>query len=516
MPEGHPINLINLLFAVVLLYFAVVIFLPAVYILRYFTGFNIFISPAVGKAILSSFFIGAAVTCLNLVFGIPIAWVLARSRNRITRWIDNLIDLSLVMPTAALGFSVYLYWGSSFGFWKIFGWENGIVSRGMSMIILLHLIFTLPYMIRSLVAAIQQLESQFEEAAVTLGASQFTFFRTVAMPLFRDGVINGSVLSFTRSLSETGATVIVAGAFMTAPVLIISLKDSGDWQAAAGVSIFLIIFAVIILFSAKLLLGERRINLSRVYSGLERSVSGLTSLKNLVIFLFFAVFIFLPTIQILFFSLSSFSLPADIIFIYRSLIFSLGLALIITLINFIFAVPFSYLIARNRFGIGTIMDTLGDVVLLVPTGALGLSLSVFWRQFLSSDFIILLLAHLSFTFPLLVKPITSAIREVSASQEEASYSLGAGAGKTLTRLLLPQIKPAIIAGCIMAFMRSISETGATLAVTRNLKTVTVLIVDLFTSGNLKEAAFACTLLFIIAFVFLLYLKKANNRSLNTA
>jgi thiamine transport system permease protein len=504
---------IDFVFALVLIFFAFLIFLPAIYVLKYFPNFNFFSNTVIIRAVVSSFIIGLIVTLLNIIFGIPLAWVLVRSRNRFVKWIDNLVDLSLVMPTAALGFSIYLYWGTNFSFGKLFGLENGFISRGPIMIVLLHLVFTLPYMIRSVAAAVQQLSSSHEEAALTLGASPFTFFRTVALPLFRDGVINGSVLTFTRSLSETGATMMVAGAFATAPVLIINLKDRGDLPAAAGASIFLIITAICILLMAKLFVGQRKINLAWAAPNFEKSISKLTPVRNIIIFSFFAIFIFLPTIHIVFYSVSNFGTP-NILFLLRSLILSLILAFSVTLVNLIFSVPFSYLIARNRYRIGTCIDTLSEIVLLMPTSALGLSLALFWRRFIPSDLLILFLAHLSFTFPLLVKPITSAFREISISQEEAAYSLGAGIKKAFTTVLLPQIKPAIIAGSIMAFMRSLSETGATLAVTRNVKTVSILIVDLFTSENLAAAAFACSILFIITFIFLHFLKKQKSQIVN--
>ncbi|NTU99314.1 iron ABC transporter permease [Candidatus Falkowbacteria bacterium] len=460
------------------------------------------------KAIGFSFLIGLIVTLLNLIFGVPLAWVIARNKNFFVRTIDNLVDLSLVMPTAALGFSIYLYWGTSFGLGRLFGLDGGLFGRGMIMIILLHTVFTLPYMIRSVTAALAQIGPAYEEAAETMGASPFTFFRTIAMPLFRDGIINGSILSFTRSLSETGATMMVAGSLVTAPVLIINLKNQGNLPGAAGASIMLILSAIIILFLAKTTLGERRASLRHIYSPLEKKISKLAPVKNYVIFTFFIIFIFLPTVQILLYNLMHFRTPGYLL-LMQSLMISFGVAFAATFANLIFSVPLSYLIARNRFRLGRILESLNETVLLMPTSALGLSLALFWRNFFSSEIIILILAHLCFTFPLLVKPLVSAFKEISDSQEEAAYSLGAGIKKMSITVLLPQIKPAIIAGIIMAFMRSLSETGATLAVSKNIKTVSILIVDFFQSNRLEEAAFACTILFAVALLFLVLLK--NNK-----
>lgn len=512
MSYKHVRGTIHFIFIAVIFFFLFIIFLPAIYVLR-FTNFNIFFNSLIIKAIISSFFIGLVVTLLNLIFGIPLAWVITRSKRRFVKWIDNLVDLSLVIPTAALGFSIYLYWGTTFGIGKLFGLDNGLVSRGPVMIILLHLVFTLPYMVRSVSAAIEQLDISYEEAAITLGASPFTFFRTIALPLFKDGVINGAILSFTRSLSETGATMIVAGYYATAPILIINLKDQGDLPDAAGVSIILIISAVLILMISKLLLGRRKIKLFNISSGFEKAVSKLSFSRNAILFVLFAIFIFIPTIFIILYSIGNIVLPDGLVFV-ESLSISLILASLVTIINLIFSVPLAYLIARNHLHIGGLLDTLSEVVLLVPTSALGLSLVLFWRPFIPSDLLILLLAHLSFTFPLLVKPLVSAFKEISLSQEEASYTLGASYLKTFSSVLLPQIKPAIIAGSVMAFMRSLSETGATLAVTKNIKTVTLLIVDLFNQNNFSEAAFACSILFIITLVFLFILKTSQDKTVH--
>ena len=498
-------NLGNLGFFITIFFFLSIIFLPAVYILSYFLKGGDFFTPEVIKAIIFSFAIGLIVTLVDFIFGLPLAWVIVRSKAKIVKLLDSLIDLSLVIPTAALGFSIYLYWGSKFGLAGLLGLEDGLFSKGPILIILLHIVFTLPYMVRSMVAAMAQINLIYEEAALTLGANRFTIFRTISLPLFKDGIINGAILSFTRSLSETGATMMVAGVFATAPILVIGFKQAGQIPQAAGISIILILAAIIILFLAKLLLGQKTIKIEKVYPRWEKSLLKLKTLKNIILGLFFTFIIFLPTIYIIFFNITNFKVLLNSVLI-KSLAVSFIIAFLVTVINLFFSVPLAYLIARNKYAMGKVLDSLNEVVLLVPTSALGLSLVLFWQQFLSYEFIILILTHLSFSFPLLVKPLTAAFKDISLSLEEASYSLGASARKMFTTILLPLIKPAIIAGSIMVFMRSLSETGATLAVTSKIKTVPVLIVELVNRGEFNQAAFVCTILFIIAFVFLIILK----------
>lgn len=495
----------NLGFLVSVIFFGIVIFLPAIFILSYFKSGTELFSAEVIKAILASFGIAFVVSLVNLIIGVPFSWYLTRSKTNLAKWLDNLLDLSLVMPTAALGFSVYLYWGSGLGLSWLFGLDDGFFSAGPMMIILLHIIFTLPYMVRSVSAAVLQVDAECEEAALTMGASGFTIFRTVSFPLFKDGVINGIILSFTRSISETGATMMVAGAFATAPVLVVGLKDSGRIDEAAGLSIILILSAVFLMFFAKFFMKEKSFNLRKVYLPLEKKIVKAKNALNYFLIFFFCFFIFFPTIYIIFYNFFNFEpiLNKEIIY---SLLISFFLAFMVTIINLLFSVPLSYLIARNKYKIGKIMDTMNEIVLLVPTSALGLSLVLFWSYFIDNSLLILLLTHLSFSFPLLVKPVASAFNEISTEQEEAAYSLGASSKKMFLSILLPQIKPALIAGSIMVFMRSLSETGATLAVSKDLKTIPVIIVDLVKSGNINQAAFVCAILFAATVIFLIALK----------
>jgi thiamine transport system permease protein len=505
MIKSRILRMEDFIFLAAALFLLLVIFLPAVYILRYSVATENFFTSGLIKSILLSVEIGLAVTFINIIFGLPLAWIIVRSKSRIVKLLDSLIDLSLIIPTAALGLSVYLYWGSKFGLARLFGLEGGIFSKGPFLIILLHVVFTLPYMIRSIASSIVKINPDYEKAALTLGANYFTIFRSIFLPLFKEGIIVGSILSFTRSLSETGATMMVAGAFTTAPVLIIGLKQIGQIPQAAGASIVMILSAITILFLSKLFLGKKTTNFEKAYPNFEKSLLKLKTLKNVILALFFIFIIFLPTVFLIIFNLTKFIFPIASVLI-KSLFISFSIAFMVALINLFFSIPLAYLISRNKYRVGNILDVLNDIVLLVPTSALGLSLFLFWQKFFSHEFLILILAHLSFTFPLMVKPLTAAFKNIPMSLEEASYSLGANKVKTFKTTLLPLIKPAVIAGFIMAFMRSLSETGATLAITSNIKTIPLFIVELVGKGEISQAAFACTILFIVSIIFLVILK----------
>jgi ABC-type sulfate transport system permease component len=100
----NKVNWRKSVFIVAAIFFIFIIFLPAVFILSNILHGGASLNWQIFKAVLISFFIGLAVLLIDLAFGLPLAWVLARSRSKIARLVDSLIDLSLVMPTAALGF----------------------------------------------------------------------------------------------------------------------------------------------------------------------------------------------------------------------------------------------------------------------------------------------------------------------------------------------------------------------------------------------------------------------------
>jgi len=157
------------------------------------------------------------------------------------RWrvlLDALVDIPLVIPSSALGFAVFLLWG---------GLGLDLVNPGLWLIVIAHLTFTYPFSVRPLVSYFENFNYSYYEAARTLGASDMTSFRKVILPLVRGGIFSAAILTFTRSISETGATLIVMGTDRTIPVYIIDLVESEALPAAAFAATIVIIIAFVLL-----------------------------------------------------------------------------------------------------------------------------------------------------------------------------------------------------------------------------------------------------------------------------
>ncbi|MFX1587354.1 MAG: ABC transporter permease subunit, partial [Promethearchaeota archaeon] len=184
-----------------------------------------------------SFSIAAIAVAVDLIIAFPISIILTRYNFRGKKILDALVDLPMAVPTSALGFSVLLYWG-------IFG-----VEPGYALIIFGHIVFTFPYIVRNMKIVLEKADVLYEDAARTLGAPGITVFRTITLPMMKEGVIAGAILAFTRSLGETGATIIMSGLVETAPILIVGFRRQLELPSASFLAGILISISLILLFS---------------------------------------------------------------------------------------------------------------------------------------------------------------------------------------------------------------------------------------------------------------------------
>jgi molybdate transport system permease protein len=201
-------------------------------------------SPAVGQALRLSLVSATAATGLSLVLGVPLAWVLARSRARGRSVLRALVTVPLVLPPVVGGVALFLVLG-----------RQGIVGRWLDQTLDVTIPFTttavviaetfvaMPFLVISVEGALRAADARFEDAAATLGADRWTTFRRVTLPLVAPGIAAGAVLCWARALGEFGATITFAGNFpgttQTMP-LAVYLALQRDPEAAIVLSLVLL------------------------------------------------------------------------------------------------------------------------------------------------------------------------------------------------------------------------------------------------------------------------------------
>jgi len=467
-------------------------------------------------AVWNSFSIAFVVTVIDIVIGLPMAWIMVRREFRGKRYLDTLIDMPLAFPTGALGLSVAIFWATTGS--DVSG--LGIVGSPYLLIVLLHLIFTYPYMVRTLSGILEQIDPNYETAGMTLGASRFTAVRTITLPLFRAGMITGFILCFARSLSETGGTYIALeliganGSFFTGPSIISFFKGADPGIADAVpyltvTSVILIILAIGMLFAAKYLMNRIKVPWSRVWPVWGRRLSrGIAvRLKDSATMMFFVVIILIPSFFI-FAYLAVAPDPTDLGMLFSSIGISFLVAGIAVAFGMVFGIPMAIYIARNSdTKSGQILDSLINVPLIVPTTALGFSLAMFWTAAAgdassSLGLVLVIFGHIAFTYPLMVRNMIGAVEEVDPSYEEVARTLGAKPFQAFRKVLFPIIQTSVIAGAILAFTRSLGETGATIAINGSVTTAPVYIMNLIDNAAYYPAAVSSIALIAICFVLM--------------
>ncbi len=531
-------------------FFLIVVLLPTIWIFgSVFLNMNeiykwVFADPIIGDtrwnlmtvALIRSFEIAFIVMVIDIIIGLPMAYFLSRYEFRGKNIIDALIDLPLAVPTSALGFSIYLFWGSATGLGGLLGLETGIFSMGPILIILAHVAFSYTYVVRSLKVVISDIDPIYDEAARTLGAPSFTSFRTVTGALMKPGLIAGAILAFTRSLGETGATLIVFGVFETAPILVISWRQMLLIPPTALLSLILVTVGVTLTTIMKF--GAKRFGfpLKKVWPSGERLLSsrivryardGISTTAFLLLVLIPATFTLVyvviwwsgspwtgdPTLGVFY----QVFLSPDRKFLYLivAVMNSIQIAGITTVVDLIMGLPFAFYLVRSKNKrIKGILDALVDVPLSVPTAALGFSLFMFWGpnglNIFRPGFWLIVMVHIAFTFPYMIRPLMAVIENLPRDFEGAARILGAPKLTAYRKIALPMIKQGILASGIMAFMRSLGETGATIVVMGLTKTVPVLIVDWVESMALGAAAFASVVLIGMSLVLLIILRHTQS------
>jgi molybdate transport system permease protein len=204
--------------------------------------------PEVGQALRLSLVCATLATLLSLLLGVPLAWVLARSRIRGRSVLRALVTVPLVLPPVVGGVALFLVLG-----------RQGLLGRplyeafGVSIpftttaVVLAETFVAMPFLVVSVEGALRAADARFEDVAATLGADRWTTFRRVTLPMVAPGVAAGAVLCWARALGEFGATITFAGNFpgttQTMP-LAVYLALQRDPEAAIVLSLVLLVVSL--------------------------------------------------------------------------------------------------------------------------------------------------------------------------------------------------------------------------------------------------------------------------------
>ncbi|MCD6562554.1 MAG: iron ABC transporter permease [Thermoproteales archaeon] len=532
------------------------VFLPSLYLISLaFIEWKqiydeIFANPYLGstylwnilKTLYLSFRLALITVIIDVILGLPLAYIFARKNFRGKDIIEDITMLPLVIPTSGFGFATLITWTSSTGIFRLLGLNINTQTiipliNLPFLVLIVHISLTFPYIVKTVSAALQETNPAYDIISQSLGASPLTTFRKVTLPLITPSLLSGSVLAFARSLGETGATLIVAGVSVTAPIAIVKWELENKLAPAAFLGSLLIALSFLLIIPIEYYSSQkRRISYSlipktkeKIIVKLEKKISkNLWWLRETASGLLLFIMVILPILTLLYTTSVYWSSepytgrfeksivyelfgPSKMInLVSKAIVTSIIVSSLATFISIYISIPTVLFIVKTRYG--EIIRTLLKVPLVVPTSALGLSMILLWGNegfnIIYPSIWLTILTHVVFSVPVIVEAGVSAYRQLNVElYEGTARTLGATFYDMIETVSLPMIKKSFVAGSILAFTHSLGETGATFLVMGNDITISTLVVNLVESQAIGTALFSSSLLIIVALVLLGVIRK---------
>jgi len=216
---------------------------------------SIVTSPGTLQALRLSLITATLATVLATILGVPLAWLLARSRLPAIGLGRSLILVPLLIPPVVSGVALLAAFGrrGAVGqvLYELWGIQLPFTTAG---VVLAEAFVAMPFLVIAVESGFRSMDARFEEAAATLGASRWTTFRRITLPLIAPALAAGVILCWARALGEFGATITFAGNFpgvtQTMPLAVYTALES-DRSTAIALSLVLIAICVGVLIALR-------------------------------------------------------------------------------------------------------------------------------------------------------------------------------------------------------------------------------------------------------------------------
>lgn len=249
----------NLTLGYTLFYLSIIVLIPlsAVFIKTASLGlaqfWDVVTTPRVLASYRLSFSASLLAAAINAVFGLALAWALVRYSFPGKKLVDALIDLPFALPTAVAGIALTALYAPN-------GWLGsaleplGIKVAFTPLGVLVALVFIgLPFVVRTVQPILEDLDTELEEAAASLGARRWQTFRYVTLPILLPALLTGFALAFARAVGEYGSVIFIAGNIPMVseitPLMIITKLEQYDYAGATAIAVVMLLFSFVLLLA---------------------------------------------------------------------------------------------------------------------------------------------------------------------------------------------------------------------------------------------------------------------------
>ena len=212
---------------------------------------NVVTAPRVVASYKLSFGMSLLAAAINAVFGLMLAWALVRYSFPGKKLIDALVDLPFALPTAVAGIALTALYAKN-GWIGQFLEPLGIQVAFKPLGVLVALVFIgLPFVVRTVQPILEDLDTELEEAATSLGAQRWQAFRHVILPIVFPALLTGFALAFARAVGEYGSVIFIAGNIPMVseitPLMIITKLEQYDYTGATAIATVMLILSFTLL-----------------------------------------------------------------------------------------------------------------------------------------------------------------------------------------------------------------------------------------------------------------------------
>ncbi len=465
------------------------------------------------------------------LLGTLIALLAERGARRLARPLNVLALLPIITPPFVVGLGLILLFGRA-------GLVNQALEAGFGItpsrwfyglfgIWLAQLFAFTPIAFMIVRGVVQGLGPSLEEAASTLRASRWTTFRTITLPLLKPGLANAFLVGFIESMADFGNPVVVGGSYsvLSTDIFFAIVGAQFDAGRAASLALILTGFALVVFFGQQRLLGRSHYTTVSgkgdaglpmpLPDGVRRLCLGvalpwLAFTVIVYVFAFVGGFVqtwgrdYTPTLAHF---RTAFDLqwgPAGLLWAgtaWNSLFTTLKLSAIAAPLCAGLGLLIAWLLARTEFAGQRAFEFAALLAFAVPGTVLGVSYILAFNVppfELTGTGLIIVLCFIFRNLPVGVRAGTASFKQLDKSLDEASTMLRAGTATTLRRVVLPLLKPALVAALVYSFVRSMTTVSAVIfLVTAENELATSYIIGRVGNGDYGVALAYCTVLIVL-------------------
>ncbi|MGD8272525.1 MAG: iron ABC transporter permease [Desulfobacterales bacterium] len=479
------------------------------------------------------------------VFGVPLAYILARYRHRGKTIFTALILLPIVLPAFAGVFAFIIFFGK-YGTINLLLMDYGLIDEPINFIygrhglVFIQALHMLPFIVLGLSAGFTNIDPSFEEAAEVEGASGFRRFFTITLPLCTPSYMAGAVLVFLWPFTDWLTPLILGQVDYLPSVSYINIAYHFTDVHRKYMGIVAVVVSAVICISLFLLARwwvERR-----KYTGLSKGTTSEGRVIEPSRWVKAGAYVYMVLIAILvllipivlglaafsrrwvfeafptYWTLENFRLILleSPVLIKNSFVFS-GIALVF---GIAFGLPAAYLIVRTRVPGRDALDFVITLMLAFPGIAIGVSyLLAFWKGIpLATHWIIMPLALFSRRLPYFLRMAHSSYLQLDTSLEEASEVSGAGKLRTFFNISLPLLLKGVLVGVVMFFIMAFQEISTAIFLYRGgWETLPIgIFLNWHRGMEFGIAAAMAFLMIVITFILLLIVSRIGGGVLKAA